>query len=480
MLWLRIYCLVQKKLPRKEMSSPVEILPKNGGVPLKYFLTEGMLPDRQTVTQLEHLAHAPGLNHHIAVLPDVHRKSRNFTPTGTVVVSKDFVIPRAVDKGINCGMRMITTDIDVRDMTSSVLDNLFNTFMKTIPVDRHDHDILTKKDVEGILVNGGKWSKEAFDLTDEELDCIENRATMPTDSTNADAILSTISEKTIKKGQRRFCTLGGGNHFLELQEIVEVFEPSIAKLLGLTKGKVFFMLHTGSRSLGSKTMKAFFQEFEQKISNENQNGFPIWSLKASSDDGVRFTRAVSAASNFGFANRIAITEELRKAVRITLNDWSLQMPLLYDCAHVSIQKEQWSGEELWVHRHGASRALPPSQFSEESVFSKTGQPVPIPGSMAHDSFVGVADEKAYEAFYSVNHGAGRVLDKPEAQAAFSEEQVQQELASKKIRLYQYGTDNIAEQAPRSFKDISEVMRAVSTFSLAKPVVRLRPVAVLKG
>jgi tRNA-splicing ligase RtcB len=106
--------------------------------------------------------------------------------------------------------------------------------------------------------------------------------------------------------------------------------------------------------------------------------------------------------------------------------------------------------------------------------------VPIPGSMGHHSFIGVADENAVATFCSVNHGAGRVMDKPDALARFTEQQVHAEMQAKNIRLYRYGSDNIAEQAPSSFKDISQVIRAMTALALARPVVRVRPVAVLKG
>jgi tRNA-splicing ligase RtcB len=243
------------------------------------------------------------------------------------------------------------------------------------------------------------------------------------------------------------------------------------------------MLHTGSRTLGSRMMKLYLAELEEKF-RPRQNGAPIWSMPADSEEGVKYTRAVSAASNFGFANRIALTEKLRAAMRQALHDESLQMPLLYDCAHVSIKLEEWNGatggEKLWVHRHGASSAMPPSRCASHPVFCKTGQPVPIPGSMGHHSFIGVADENAVATFYSVNHGAGRVMDKPDALAKFTEQQVHNEMEAKNIRLYRYGSDNIAEQAPSSFKDISQVIRAMTTLALARPVVRVRPVAVLKG
>jgi tRNA-splicing ligase RtcB len=462
------------------MHFPLEQKPRNGGLPIKFFLTPELMPDAETVAQLESLANATGLAHHVAVLPDVHRKSRNLSPTGTVVAAKNAIVPRAVDTGINCGMRMVRTDIDVRALAAPVLDAIFDELRRTIPVLVHERDAISEEDVADILVQGGRWSQKRFGLSEEELNCIENRATMPVDTTDAAAIVASMPEQAIKKGPRSFCTIGDGNHFLELQEIIEVLDRDLASLLGLSEGKAVFMLHTGSRTLGSRMMKLYLTELEEKF-RPAQNGAPIWSMPADSVEGVKYARAVSAASNFGFANRIALTEKLRAAMRKALCDESLQMPLLYDCAHVSIKLEEWNGgEKLWVHRHGASSALPPSRCAGHPVFSKTGQPVPIPGSMGHHSFIGVADENAVESFYSVNHGAGRVMDKPDALARFTEQQVHNEMEAKNIRLYRYGSDNIAEQAPGSFKDISQVIHAMSTLALARPVVRVRPVAVLKG
>ncbi len=445
---------------------------------IKFFLTENLLPGAETLAQLEGLASAPGLAHHVAVLPDVHRKSRNMSPTGTAVAARNAIVPRAVDTGICCGMRMIRTEIEARELTAPVLDEIFGEMMRTIPVLEHEHEVLTKEDINEILVHGGVWSQKRFGLNEEEMSCIEDCGTMPIDTDDAEAILASVPDKAKKKGRKCFSTLGDGNHFFELQEIVEVLDEERARLLGLVKGRAMFMLHTGSRSVGSKTMKAYLEELEKKFAPNPEK--PIWSMPADSEEAVKYARAVSASSNFGFANRIGLTEKMRAAVRSVLHDSSLRLPLLYDCAHVSIKLEEWRGEKLWIHRHGASRALPASRMQDHPVFSKTGQPIPIPGSMGHDSFIGVAEEGALESFCSVNHGAGRVLDKPEAMVKFTAAQVEQEMRAKNIRLYRYGSDNIAEQAPNSFKDISHVIKAMTALSLAKPVVRLRPMAVLKG
>ncbi len=142
------------------MLSPIEVMPQNGGVPIRLFVTPDLLPDAATLAQLESLANVPGLAHHVAGLPDIHRKSRNPTPTGTVVVAKNALVPRAVDAGINCGMRILRTDIDVRDITATALDELYGTVMRLVPGHQHDQQILSRAEVEEILVHGGSLVPE--------------------------------------------------------------------------------------------------------------------------------------------------------------------------------------------------------------------------------------------------------------------------------------------------------------------------------
>jgi tRNA-splicing ligase RtcB len=460
---------------------PFERAARNGGVPIRYFLTPDLMPDQATTDQLEQLANTPGLDHYVAVLPDVHRKPRNVSPTGTVAVARNAIIPRAVDRGVSCGMRTVLSPIDARDMTGPVLDRLFGELMQTVPVEGHG-EVLTEEETAEALLRGATWCQKIYGLSDDELDCIEDRGTIPMDGDDPEAILAAIPKKAFKKAQRRFSTLGAGNHFIEAQEIVEILDQETAGTLGLTRGKVLFMFHSDGRSVGGSVMTVYIELCESKFANGrySSNGSSLWSMPADCEEARDLARAVSAAMNFGFVNRITITEKLRKAVRRVFNDESLELPLLYDCAHVSIKREEWNGEQLWVHRHGASRALPPSRLAGHPKFSKTGQPVAIPGSMGTDSFIVVAREGAAEAFFSVNHGAGRLLDKPQAQARFTEDQVESEMRSKNIRLYRAHCDNIAEQAPGAFKDILQVIQATSASPLVRPVVRLRPMAVLKG
>ncbi|PYM04880.1 MAG: hypothetical protein DMD82_13080 [Candidatus Rokuibacteriota bacterium] len=444
--------------------------------PIRYYLTPELMPDPATVAELERLARLPELAHHVAVLPDIHRKARNPSPTGTVVATRDVLLPRAVDTGINCGIRMLGSSIDVADLEPLHLDRLFGALRQAVPLAEQPGEALSRAEVTEILGDPGGFCRRRFGVGDAELGRIEDGGRFDCGTEDVAAIAASVPERAARRGPRCFGTLGGGNHFLELQEVVEILEPEAARLLGLERGKAVFMLHTGSRALGSKTMR----HFVERLALAAPEGPPIQPLRFESEEGTSFARAVAAASHFGFANRIAISEALRAAVRDALADPSLELPLIYDCGHVSIKRETWNGERLWVHRHGASRALPPSRCDSDPVLSRTGQPVPIPGSMGHDSFIAVAAEGAIDAYCSVNHGAGRRLDKPEAAALFTAAMIEHEMRGRDIRLYRYGSGDIAEQAPGAFKDVSQVMRAMQLLSLARPVARVRPVAVLKA
>ena len=456
-----------------------EILSARGGAPIRLFLGGATVPDAETMAQLEQLSTAHGVSHPVAVLPDIHRKGGNPSPTGTCFATTDTLVPRAVDTGICCGMRVIRTGLEARVFSPAVMDALFGELMATVPVVEHTEDVLSEGEVRDILLRGGAWSRERYGLDDDEMSRIEDGGTMPTDTDDPEAILAAIPGKALRKGRRGYGTIGAGNHFLELQEVTEVLDEDLARELGLRLGDTVFMLHTGSRGVGSKTMKAQFEELDARWRTPGSPS-PIYALPADSDDGRRFARAVSAVSNFGFANRIAITERLREAARRTLGEPSLRMPLLVDCAHVSIKTEHWNGQPVWIHRNGGSRALPPSASLGHPRFATTGQPIPIPGSMGDASYIGVAAEGAVHTYHSVNHGAGRVLDKPEATARYSTADVQREMYEKGIRLYRYGAGDIAEQAPGSFKDISQVVQAMRAHALATLVVRLKPIATLKG
>jgi tRNA-splicing ligase RtcB len=480
--------------------------------PILLYTNAATLPDAAAQAKLVQLAKVPALDHYVVALPDIHAKARNPTPTGTVVVSRQHLLPAAIDKGINCGMRVILSELQADDLTTTDLDQIFAGLAQAIPGEPWPKSRLTADEIMAILLRGGQWATERYPLAANELQHIERGASVfehgahPPD-VDARRLRACVPPEVFKKGGEVLGTLGGGNHFLEMQKVVEILDGEKAQRLGIRQGQVVFMLHTGSRHVGSTIMRYYtghampdewprwWKSTRRKLKFHLQRRairqwgaqrtyFPaktaLHTLVANSPEGQRLLTALHAGYNFGFVNRIAITAALRQVLRDRLAMPTLALPLLYDCAHVSLQQEAHLGELLWVHRHGASQALPPSALVDHPTFAQTGQPVPIPGSMGDDSYIGVAAEGVAQTFHSVNHGAGRVLDKPDAQAHFAESDVAATLAAQQIRLYRTGSGNLAEQAPRSFKPITAVVEAMQQHQLATLVARTRPIAVLKG
>jgi tRNA-splicing ligase RtcB len=455
---------------------PFEMRVADNAVPVRCFTSQELLPDDAARRQLANVSALPGLHEYVVVLPDVHYKRRNPAPTGTVVVSRDVIVPRAIDPGINCGIRIIASSVPVREFTPVLLDDLFGRLKEAIPMAPHRQPLLTEDECERMLVHGLGAVRDALDLPLGELARVENGGRMMPEL--SDAVRAVVTPQAIEKGNRWLGTLGAGNHFLELQEIVEVLDERAARALGLERGCAMFMMHTDSRRLGKQILKPLRAEAQHQLQQPDDGA--LWTTSPDTGLGRRFVLGLAAASHAGFTNRAAVTQILRRTVRTVLSDSSLPLPLVYDCGHETIQREKHNGHWLWVHRHGASSARPPSVLVHDPVLAALGQPVPIPGSMGANSYVAVAQAGVAETFHSVAHGAGRVIEKVRAAEQFDAQTVEDEVSMHGVRLYRYGVDNIAGQAPMSFKNVDSVMEAMTALNLIRPVVRLRPLAVLKG
>lgn len=456
----------------------IEIEIPLGACPVRCFCDEDLLPDETARQRLGVLAAIPGLAEYISVLPDVHYKPSNPTPTGTVVVTKDTLIPRAIDTGTNCGMRAISTGVPAREFTPPILDELFGQTLRQIPLKYHDEPLFGASECEEMLVHGLDRLSDALELTAQDIARTENRGRfLP--HLDSEEIRAVLPRNAVRKGVRGVGTIGAGNHFLELQRVEEILDPPAADALGVRLGDAVFMLHSDSRRLGKKILKPLREEAERDGRLDGPLG-ELWTVPAESEYGRRYLAALAAASHAGFANRAAVTYLLRRAVREALGEKSLELPLIFDCGHETIQREDHNGQTYWVHRHGTSHTVPAEDWPSDPVLSEIGQPVPLPGCMGSDSYLAVAGPGVSQTFHSVAHGAGRVIEKVDAAAAFDEARIESDMQSLGIRLYRYGVDNIAGQAPASFKNVNRVVAAMASWDLIKPVARLRPLAVLKG
>lgn len=493
-------------------SLPPRVIPRSGPmrVPVHLFVEPGIEPQAAAVEQLRALASLPFLSDPVVAMPDVHPKSRNPAPTGIVLATEDDLVPLAIDKGLNCGMRTVRTGIPAAEFTPARVDALFSELLSRVPIRPRREALLSRDEVRRSLARGARFAAERFDGAAAEIAHVERGGNL-LDGQGLDpgAAVAAVPPMAIEKGRRALGCLGAGNHFIELQEIVEVLDPARARALSLRAGDAVFMLHTGSEAVGSLTMSHYSTHGRPKDArgrvklflgklafHATRGGFggvslaakrrylferDFFSIRASSPEGRRFAGAVAAASNFGFVNRAAIAHAIRESVRAALGrDASLRLSLLFDCSHVGIQRETHGGRSLFVHRHGANVALPASRCADHPVFRATGQPIPVPGSMGDDSFLCVGAEGNAATYSSANHGAGRLLDKADAIARYTESDVERDMARRRVRLYRGGTMNIAEQAPRSFKSIAAVLDAMRRLGVAEAVARVRPIAVLKG
>ncbi|HDM32087.1 MAG TPA: RtcB family protein [bacterium] len=296
---------------------------------------------------------------------------------------------------------------------------------------------------------------------------------------------SCVSRRAKERGRDQVGTLGSGNHFCEIQKVEEIFDEKVAKIFGLFKNQVVIMIHTGSRGLGHqnctdylRVLMPIYSKYGIKLPDRELCCVPF-----NSPEGKRFFKAMSAACNFAWANRHMIAHYARKAWEKVFGKGA-KLKLLYDVAHniAKIEEHEVDGKKmkLIVHRKGATRAFPPGHPELPEKYKETGQPVLIPGSMGTASYVLVGTEKSKEAWHTVCHGAGRTMSRRKAIRTISGHQVVRDLGKRGIIVKCWSMRGIAEEAPQAYKNVDEVVEVVDKANLAKKVVKLIPLAVIKG
>ena len=283
---------------------------------------------------------------------------------------------------------------------------------------------------------------------------------------------SVISDHAKNRGRDQIGTLGSGNHFSEIQKVAEIFDQKTAERFGLYKDQIVIMIHTGSRGLGHqvcsdylKTMIPAMKNYDIKVPDKEFACVPF-----NSKEGQKYFSAMAGAANYAWANRYMVAYYIRKAWKEIIGQKE-KLELLYDVAHNIIKKENYNingkETEVIVHRKGATRAFP-------------DQPVLIPGSMGTASYILVGTEKGEEAFFSTSHGAGRTMSRTQAKKTISGQEVINQLNKKGIIIKCWSKNGIAEEAPQAYKDIDSVVDIIDKAGLSKKVVKLVPLAVIKG
>ncbi|WP_340099840.1 RtcB family protein [Salinibaculum salinum] len=466
-------------------------IPKEGDmrVPARVLASEALLEEiveDKTLEQLKNTTHLPGIQKYALCMPDGHQ-GYGFPVGGVAGIDTEngCISPGAVGYDINCGVRMVKTNLayeDLQGREEELVDKLFANIPSGLGGGGiHDG---TKADIEAILDRGMDWALEEGYAVEEDLAHCEDEGYRP------DADASKISQKAKDRGANQIGSLGSGNHFLEVQRVTDIYREDVAEEFGLDTDQVVVLIHCGSRGLGHQVCTDYLRDIEQTHQGL-LNQLPDKELAAApagSQLAEDYYGAMCAAINFAWVNRQLIMHQTRKVFEQVFDQsWAeMEMDLLYDVAHNIAKKEVHTVEgedrELYVHRKGATRAFPAGRPEVPAAYRDVGQPIIIPGSMGAGSYVLRGGENSLEeTFGSTAHGAGRLMSRTQAKNEYWGEDVQDDLREQEhIYVKAQSGATVAEEAPGVYKDVDEVVRVSDALGIGDRVARTFPVCNIKG
>lgn len=440
----------------------------------------------ESLKQVENVACLPGIVKASYAMPDIHW-GYGF-PIGGVAafeVEEGVVSPGGVGYDINCGVRLIRSDIraeEVKDRIREIIDRLFVNVPSGVGSHRKDFR-LSKEDLKKVAKEGARWAVSQGFGKREDLERIEDGGKIEGADPEA------VSEKAYERGKDQLGTVGSGNHFVEIGVVEEIYDEKLAQAFGLFKGQITILIHTGSRGFGYQICDDYIREM-LKASEKYGIYLPDRQLCCApikSPEGKRYLSAMAAAANYAFANRQMITHWVRETFEEVFRQGQekLGLDVVYDVCHniAKIETHVVEGKEIkvCVHRKGATRAFGPGQKILPEKFRDFGQPVIIPGDMGRASFVLCGTQKAMdETFGSTCHGAGRLMSRNEAIRTAKSRQVKKELEEKGIYVRAATKDTLLEEIPDAYKDVSDVVKVVEKAGISKLVARIIPLGCIKG
>jgi len=461
----------------------------NMKVPARIYATEellGQVLGDKTMEQLVNTAAMPGVVKHVLVMPDAHQGYG--LPIGGVVATRhpDGVIsPGGVGYDINCGVRLMASQLsagEVRDEISGLISSLFRNIPSGVGKGGGARRV-SAKEMDQVLVKGAAWAVKAGYGQPEDLERLEEGGSM------AGADPSAVSARAKQRGGPQLGTLGSGNHFIEIQEVVQIFDAEVARAFGLFEGQLVLSIHSGSRGFGHQVCSDYVKELQSAVRKYNIE-LPDRQLVCaplSSPEGRRYFGAMVSAANYAWANRQCMAHLARRSFEEVLAGKvrSFDLHTVYDVAHniAKIEDHVVDGEKtkLIVHRKGATRAFGPGHREVTPVYRDVGQPVLVPGDMGTASYVLVGTADAMEeSFGSSCHGAGRTMSRTAAKKKIDGGTLRRELEERGIHVRAGSLAGLAEEAPDAYKDIDAVIEVVHGAGLARKVARLRPLGVMKG
>lgn len=437
-----------------------------------------LLYEDQSLRQLVNAASLPGVVEPVIGMPDIHEGFG--LPIGGVMAieEKGVISTGAVGYDINCGVRLLKTNLEAAYFNKELLYKLIERIEYYVPTGigkKGKHKGITRVIFDDVVHRGVEAVIKAGFGKKSDLEYIEEGGKLE------GADLSAVSKEAQERGEEQLGTLGGGNHFIEIQRVDSILDEKLARQFGLFKGQIVVMIHTGSRGFGhqiatdyTKILWEAAKKYGIEVPEKGLAAAPI-----DSKEGKAYYKAMAAAVNFAFSNRQIIMFDVIRAFEDVLkkSEESMGFQLVYDVAHNIAKWEVHGGKRLLVHRKGATRALPAGHPQNPSFYKESGHPALIPGSMGTGSYVVVGTEKAAETFYSVNHGAGRRLSRNKAKK-ISKEEFEKAMGDVIYNVRSY--KDIADESPLAYKDVEEVVSVLEKREITIPVARFVPLAVVKG
>lgn len=436
--------------------------------------------------QVANVATLPGIQSASLAMPDIHW-GYGFCIGGVCATDPTeggVISPGGVGYDINCGVRLVKSNLfldDVRPHIRALVRELFHT----IPagVGKSGQYRFDAKETRRLMGEGPRFVIGRSGGVLRDLDHTEANGRI--DGGDPDE----VSDHAVQRGSEQCGTLGSGNHFLEVQVVDTVFDSDVAEAFGLELNQVCVMIHSGSRGLGYQVCDDALVQFRGAPGKYGIH-LPDRQLACApvdSPEGRKYIAAMRAAANFGFCNRQLLMQQARDVFASVFGrSWEhLGMELLYDVAHNIAKLEEHivagTKKKVWVHRKGATRAFPAGHPELPKAFQSVGQPVIIPGDMGRASWVLVGAPGSMEkTFGSTCHGAGRAMSRTAAKAAAAGKRIDKELESRGVIAMASSRFGLAEEQPKAYKNVDDVVDTVHEAGLSRKVARMRPIGVIKG
>jgi tRNA-splicing ligase RtcB len=440
----------------------------------------------QAPEQVANVATLPGIQMASLAMPDIHW-GYGFTIGGVCATDPNeggVISPGGVGYDINCGVRLMRTNLSYREVKGS-LQQLVDQLFKEIPTGtgkRGKYSFLPHE-LRELMGEGVPYLKRRGLATDEDIEFTEARGCL------AGAEPDNVSERAIERGASQCGTLGSGNHFLEVQIVEAICDEEAARVMGLEKDQVCVMIHSGSRGLGYQVcddalrlLRGVPEKYGIELPDRQLACAPVLS-----PEGNHYLGAMRAAANYAWCNRQLLMWQAREVFETVFrSSWKkLGMNLIYDVAHNIAKFEEHTVDEIaksvWVHRKGATRAFPPGNREIPDLYREIGQPVLIPGDMGRASWVLVGQPGSMEqTFGTTCHGAGRLMSRTKAIEHARGRRIDKELAARGVIARAQSWKGLAEEQPAAYKDVNLVVDVVDRAGISKKVARMKPIGVIKG